>query len=115
MIFKILVLVFIAFAASRAYLRFKDRTININNLILWIIIWTIVLIVVFNPQFSDTIGTFFGISHGTDTAFFFANLILFYLVFRLYAKIENVDREVTRLATNLSKKAHQDKEKQNNK
>lgn len=106
MIFKILILIFIAFAASRAFLRFKDKSLNILNLIFWIILWCVILIIVFKPQISDEFSYFLGIQHGTDAAFFFANLILFYLVFRLYVKIENVDRDITRLATNISKKLH---------
>jgi|SRR5665647_1656780 len=109
MIFKLIILLFIAFAASRAYLRFKDKSIGKLNLFFWIILWCLVLFLVFDPQISDTIGLFLGIQHGTDTAFFFANLILFYLVFRLYVKIESVDRDITRLATNISKKMHNEK------
>ena len=108
MIFKILIAIFIAFASSRAYLRFKDRSIGKLNFIFWLIIWLVVLVIVFDPQLSDNISSLFGIQHGTDAAFFFANLILFYLVFRLYVKIENVDRDITRLATNISKKIHQE-------
>lgn len=106
MIFKLFILIFIAFAASRAYLRFKDKSIGKSNLIFWIILWCLVLLIVFDPRISDNVGLFLGIQHGTDTAFFFANLILFYLVFRLYVKIESVDRDITRLATNVSKRMH---------
>lgn len=104
MIFKIFIILFIAFTASRAYLRFKDKSLTLQMLLFWVSLWFITLITVFIPWISDSVATIFGVEHGTDIAFFFTLMLLLYLVFRLYIKLEEVDRSVTDLTISLSKK-----------
>lgn len=103
---KILTLIFVFFALSRAILRFKDRSIKITELALWIIVWTAVLILVFFPNVSSKIATDLGMQRGADTAFFLSIILLFYLIFRLYVKIDTLDRHLTDLTIETSKKLH---------
>ena len=105
---KILTVIFIVFAASRAYLRFKGKSLNLSNLILWSVIWLATLVFVFDPQSSDAIAKLFGLQRGTDTIFFLAIVLLFYLIFRLYVKLDTVDKDLTRLVTEISKKNFKD-------
>ncbi|MDP1833404.1 MAG: DUF2304 family protein [Candidatus Moranbacteria bacterium] len=109
MIIKILTIIFIFFAASRAILRFKERMLSLQSLIFWMIIWTGILVIVFNPKISDDLAHALGINRGTDTAFFISIIALLYLVFRLYIKLDNIDNDITKLATEMSKKIHKDK------
>jgi small membrane protein len=111
---KILAIVFIVFAASRAYLRFKDKSLNVAGLFLWIIIWFAALILVFYPRISDIAASFLGLRRGTDTMFFVAIILLFYLVFRLYVKIDKLDNALTSFNTNISKKQHKNDIKNKN-
>lgn len=108
---KIIVIIFVAFAASRAYLRYKGKSINIINLLFWIIIWSATLVFVFDPHISDTIASFLGLQRGTDTIFFLAIILLFYLIFRLYVKLDTIDKDLTRLVTEISKKNFKDESK----
>ena len=105
---KILTVIFIIFAASRAYLRFKGKTLNLPNLIFWSLVWFATLVFVFDPQISDAIAQLFGLQRGTDTIFFLAIILLFYLIFRLYVKLDMVDKDLTKLVIELSKKSKQD-------
>lgn len=109
MIIKILTVLFIFFTTSRAVLRFKDRNMSLQSLFFWMLLWAAILIFVFNPKLSDEIAHLAGIQRGTDIAFFASSIILFYLVFRLYIKIDSLDKDLTKLATNLSKKMHKEK------
>jgi len=103
---KIIILFFVLFAASRAYLRFKDKSLNARALAFWMILWTIILVFVLHPQFSDNFASFLGVQRGVDIAFLTAVVILFYLVFRLYIKVDSVDQNLTKLNANISKWMH---------
>ena len=105
---KILTVIFIVFAASRAYLRFKGKSLNFSSLIFWSIIWLATLVFVFDPQISDAIAKLFGLQRGTDTVFFLAIILLFYLIFRLYVKVDMIDKDLTRLVSEISKKNFKD-------
>jgi hypothetical protein len=106
MLIKIITLIFVSFALSRAILRFKDRSIKITEFFLWFIIWLAVLVLVFMPKLSDKIAYDLGIQRGTDTAFFIAIIALFYLLFRLYVKLDKIDKDTTELVIKLSKRLH---------
>lgn len=105
---KILTVIFIMFAASRAYLRFKGKSLNLSGLIFWIIVWLGTLVFVFDPQISDGIAKLFGLQRGTDTIFFLAIILLFYLIFRLYVKLDMIDKDLTKLISEISKKNFKD-------
>ncbi len=106
-ILKVITLIFVAFALSRAILRFKDKSIKITELALWMIVWGGTLLFVFHPSISDEIAVKIGIARGADTAFFIAIILLFYLIFRLYVKIDRIDKDITTLSINISKMLHQ--------
>lgn len=110
-VIKVLTIIFIAFASSRAMLRFRERTISSSSAVFWLLIWAATLILVLNPKISDKIAGFLGLSRGIDTIFFLALILIFYLTFRLYVKIDSVDKELTDLSVNISKLLHNKKEK----
>jgi len=109
MIIKIITLIFVSFALSRVILRFKDKSIKVTELALWIFVWSSVLILVFLPEISSRIATDLGIGRGADTAFFVAIIVIFYLLFRLYVKIDKIDKDITDLVVKVSKELHNSK------
>ncbi len=103
---QILIAIFVAFAGSRVILRFRDKAIGYGEFLFWSTVWAIVLLIVFRPSLSDQVALIFGIKRGTDVMFFSAILLLFYLIFRLYVKLDTLDRDITNLAENTSKSLH---------
>ncbi len=106
LIIQIITVIFVAFAGSRAVLRFKDKAINYSEFFFWIFIWTSVLVITFNPGIADKAALIFGLQRGSDAMFFLAIILLFYLIFRLYVKLDIVDRNLTKLNSNTSKEIH---------
>jgi hypothetical protein len=103
---KIITALFVLFAVSRAYLRFKDRSLSIMSFISWILIWTLTLLFVFDPNLSNIIAETAGLGRGADAAFLLSIILLFYLIFRLYVKIDSIDKNLTTLVIELSKEKH---------
>jgi len=103
---KILTIIFVVFVGSRAVLRFKDRAIGYGEFLFWMLIWSSVLIITFYPRIADKTAILFGLQRGADAMFFIAIMILFYLIFRLYIKLDIIDRHLTRLNSNASQEIH---------
>lgn len=101
---KILTVLFVIFAGSRVILRFHDKAIGYMSFFFWSGVWTAVLLVVFRPTLADRVATLFGISQGVNAMFFFAIILIFYLLFRLYIKLDNLDQLITQLNTKTSEK-----------
>lgn len=100
---KIITTIFVAFTWSRAMLRFHDKAIGYSEFFFWSSIWATVLLVVFNPGIADRIATLLKLQRGADAMFFFSTMLLFYLIFRLYVKLDLIDRALSKLNEETSK------------
>lgn len=100
------ILLFSLFAASRAILRFKGNESSGKELLFWLSIWFTILTIVIFPSLSTNFAKLIGIGRGVDSAFFISILLLFYLIFRLYVKIESLDKHLTDLSIKISKELH---------
>jgi len=104
-----IVLVFVLFAASRAILRYFDKQISILEMLLWLIMWSIVLIILIFPELTNFGAKLLGIDRGIDIMVYSGILLLFYLIFRLYVKIDNQEQEITLLTRELALRDKKDK------
>ena len=88
---------FVSFAGSRAVLRAKDKKISLGELFFWLAIWGGLIFVVFFPDITSYFAGFLGIGRGVDVIVYMSISLLFYLIFRLYVKLEEAEREITML------------------
>ncbi len=94
---QIIVILFVVFALSRAFLRFKDKKISNMEFVFWVIVWLAVLTVVFRPEITNVFANYLGIERGIDVVIYLGILLLFYLMFRLYVKIDVLEKNITKV------------------
>ena len=105
---QIVVSLFVLFALSRVILRTKSHEIGWRESLFWILVWLGTATVVWVPAtvtlLSRTLGL--GAKEPVDTLVYLAIMVLFYLVYRIHAKQEKLNHELTRLvrAVSLGKK-----------
>ena len=87
--------IFVIFAWSRAFLRFLDDMLKLFAVIFWSLLWIAVLIVLFLPQTTDILATKLGIGRGDDVVIYGSLVIMYYMGYRVYVKIESLEREIT--------------------
>ena len=111
-IIQILILIFALFALSRAFLRFREKALNRGEFLFWTIIWVSVIVVSVFPDIISMISTAVGIGRGTDFAIYISIIILYYLIYRIYVKIDAHEQAMTMLIReytirdNLNKKGN---------
>ncbi|HIQ39481.1 MAG TPA: DUF2304 domain-containing protein [Methanothermococcus okinawensis] len=110
---QILALVFAIFAMFKIILQVKNSEINIESAIFWIFIWMLVILMVVFPQTMSYLATLTGVGRGVDVVIYLAIIILFYLQYRLYMKMENIEREITLIVREIAilEKEKKDREK----
>jgi len=97
MIIKIIFFLFAIFVLFKVALRFKERKINLKEFIFWIIFWLAVGLVVILPETTSFLANLVGVGRGSDLAIYLAILLLFYLVFRIFVRLDNLDYQLTKL------------------
>lgn len=103
---QIIILIFSVFALSRSLLRFKRKELRRAEVIFWIVLWIGVIIVALLPQMTGIFSWLLGSESGSgiNVLIYLSILMLLYLVFRLYVRLEKTDQEITRLVREMAKK-----------
>ncbi len=104
MLLQILITIFAAFAISRSYLRFRKNTESLWEFALWIVIWTSIAVVVWFPSVTVIPKKILGVGRGIDALVYISIVFLFYSVYRIYAKIEKTEQDVTKLTREMALK-----------
>ena len=92
--------VFILFAASRVFLRFKEKKIGWKVFIFWMGIWTLGTIAILSPATTEYFADLFGIGRAVDLILYVSTALLFYLIFRIYVKLNQIDSNITKIVRN---------------
>lgn len=109
---QILLSIFLLFALSRVYLRFRGGDVSFFAFVFWTFVFGSAIVVVLFPSLSGKIAHLMGIGRGVDAIVYTSITILFYLVFRLYVYLEDVRHEITDLVQKLAlRKENKDSEK----
>jgi len=93
---------FLLFAISRVFLRFKEGTISLGQFLFWCGLWLLALFSIFYPDFSNYWARLLGIGRGADAILYTSVIALFYLVFRLHVLLENVNYEISKLVREVA-------------
>lgn len=84
-------------AMGVAVLWFRQRKIGTLIFLLWLILWAGVAAVVLFPESAVVLARLLGIQKATDLALYLAVILILFLIFRVYVRLEKVDREITQI------------------
>ena len=101
-IFQILIILFSIFALTRVFLQKKQKNFSFNEFIFWTLIWGFVILVSFSKPILEPISVLLGFSRGVDILIYGGILLLFYMVYRIYAKIDQQQQEITTIVKKIS-------------
>ncbi|MGD0838202.1 MAG: DUF2304 family protein [Polyangia bacterium] len=94
---QIVLTCFAVFAVSRVLIRFRRGSTSVPHVALWLLFWAAVIVVSLHPDTTNRLANLLGVGRGVDTAMYLSLLLIFYLLFRSFAKIEDMDRQLTRV------------------
>lgn len=99
---EIILAIFALFAWSRAFLRFRAKSINHKEFTFWSIVWFATIVIVFIHGKTTILAKLLGMGRGFDAMVFLAIIGLFYIVYRLYVKINEIEIETTELVRQIA-------------
>lgn len=80
----------ISIICIRIGIQYKNKKIHTGELIFWGIFWLGSAIIVLNPHITSQIADSVGIGRGADLVVYISLIIIFYSIFRLFAKIRHI-------------------------
>jgi hypothetical protein len=106
---QIVLCAFAVFALSRVVLRFRKGGLPVIHLITWFLFWAAVIVAVLRPTTTSTIAAWVRVGRGTDLVMYLSVMAIFYLLFRMFGKIEELERQITRVVRAAALKDLDDK------
>ena len=92
---QILIVAFVLFALSRTVSRFREGSLTAIWLILWSSIWLAVAVAALLPQTTSWFARLVGVGRGVDAVIYLSIIMLFYLVFRIFLRLQKIDHDIT--------------------
>ena len=102
-VFEIVIICLIqAFFLPILFFKIKNRTLSIFDFSFILILDTVLSLFLVYPSLFTYISGFFGIARGVDIFIYFSIIALFYIVFRIYFKMEKLKQDLTKLNREMS-------------
>lgn len=105
-LFQIIFLVFAFFSTSKIYIQFKSNKLKLTEVLFWLLIWLLGGFIVISPESSTKIGNYLGIKRGADFIIYISVITLFYLSYKMYLKVEGLNRKIKKLTTKITIRDH---------
>lgn len=104
MIIQFLTAVIIIWLLLRILAKRRRAEMTNKEAILWVLLWLGVGVVVFCPQLTDKLAAGIGLqsAKGIDLVVYVAVAVVFYLVFRIFMRIEQLDHNITKIIRHLA-------------
>jgi small membrane protein len=101
-VIQIFVLLFALFAFSRAVLRYRGGSIRLAELLFWTGVWIFAIIFSLFPNVVSLLSNIGGFQRGLDLLVAFSIITLFYMLFRMYVKVDELDQTITKLVREIA-------------
>jgi len=82
--------------------RFKEGKTSPTVFVIWLLAWLSLIIISISPYTTSYLANIMGIGRGLDLILILAIIGAYYLLFRIYIMIENIEMELTRLVRELA-------------
>ncbi|KZX14497.1 hypothetical protein MBCUT_20690 [Methanobrevibacter cuticularis] len=97
MLYQILVVIIAILAVLLLFGRYQNKKTSLQTFLLWAVLWIVLGIFTLVPESSSALANFLGIGRGLDLIIIFGLIGAFYLIFRVYLRIEKLDQDVSKL------------------
>lgn len=104
MVIQIVVTCFAVFAIGRLLVRFRRSEAGRWEFIAWSLFWAAAVVFVWNPSVTNTLAALLGVGRGADAIFYVSLILIFYVVFRMYGRIETLEHKLSELVKAIALK-----------
>ena len=97
MFLQILITILVIVALSAVVQKRKQNKLSLSQALNWFIMWLGVLIVFWYPESTSYLASSLGIGRGADLIVYTAILIMFYMIFKMYMRMDKLNSQITKV------------------
>ncbi|MBI4457344.1 DUF2304 family protein [Candidatus Uhrbacteria bacterium] len=106
------ILAFVGFAVSRVVSRYREGKLQTAPMIGWAAFWLATGVVSLLPQVATVFARIVGVGRGVDAVMYVAILGLFYGLFRMFVRVEQLEHQLTLIVRAMALKDRAGRSKQ---
>jgi hypothetical protein len=91
-----------AVALALTWRRASQNTLARRTAILWSALWIGAAVIVMRPEVASFFASVVGVGRGVDAVVYVAIIVLYALLFRIFLRLERIDRDITALTRIVS-------------
>jgi small membrane protein len=101
-IIQLVILAFSIFALSRVINNIRARNTDKIGMWFWVVFWIVIIFATLFPGLIDSVFLFFGVESVAEFGLYSMMILLAYMIFRLYAKIEDTEKNITKIVRTIA-------------
>lgn len=94
---QILVTIFIILILAKVFKQWQQDKITLAVFLTWCLLWLAILLVFWLPEITSYLANFLGIGRGADLIVYLSILVIFYLIFKIFVRLNKNDQQITKL------------------
>jgi len=99
---QLLLILLVVLFIKRLFSKFRTHELSSGEFVAWLILWLAVGVAAGLPDTTSYLAIWLGVGRGSDLAVYVAVVVLFYLAFRLFVRLEKLEHSLTELVRHLS-------------
>ncbi|MFH1505971.1 MAG: DUF2304 family protein [archaeon] len=99
---QILIVAFMVFALYRTIKQLRAGQLSMKETLAWCILWVVIIVGVLIPGVTSFFSDIFGIGRGVDLALYVSIILLFYMIFRIYVKLDMMEHQITKVVREVA-------------
>jgi small membrane protein len=92
-----LVTIFIVFILLKLFIQRQKNKISLLAFLIWLLLWLAVLIVFWLPETTSYLASWLGIGRGADLVVYVSILVIFYMVFKIFVRLNKIEEGFTKV------------------
>ena len=102
MLIQIFVIIFAIFVMLRIYSRYSKKEISLREFLFWLFFWIAVVVVTLILRQTDYLAQIIGVERAADLVVYLSLIIIFYIMFRIFVRLDKIERNISKLVTEIS-------------
>ena len=103
LVVKFVSVILAAIAVSKSYVDFKSRIESLPIFLFWLVTWTTIVVISLRPSIVvDVIRSYGEGQTGLGTVFGMGLVFLFFIVYRIYVKLDRLQQSLTKMVQELA-------------
>lgn len=94
---QILISIFVILILWKLFRQWQQEKMTLGIFLAWCFLWLAILLVFWQPEITSYLANFLGIGRGADLIVYLSIVVIFYLIFRIFVRLNKTDQQITKL------------------